>query len=317
MSGIKAKEMVITVVSFVITFIALSYMALLYEGRTAGYIKTRVISSYTGNETLKPYGVAVSPDGLNVYVSSIKNSSISVLVPPQKAGEEWAIKNTFGVKGDKPGRFNEPSGICVDSAGNIYAADTVNGRIQKFSPDGKFITAIDYSKSIFYMPRNAVIAPDGDIYVANTGKWNIYRFSGAGEKRGTFAAMSGEVFGLAVDNKGRVLAANAKTGMIEIFTPNLEQLSTVSVKEWKSVENNTPMIALDSKGNLYAVARAAKAIAVFKPAGEGYKRAGVIANDENGRKIFTDPLSIAIDINGNIYVTESAADKVLKIKPEL
>jgi hypothetical protein len=105
--------------------------------------------------------------------------------------------------------------------------------------------------------------------------------------------------------------------MIEIFTPNLEQLSTVSVKEWKSVENNTPMIALDSKGNLYAVARAAKAIAVFKPAGDGYKRAGVIANDENGRKIFTDPLSIAIDINGNIYVTESAADKVLKIKPEL
>ena len=39
-----------------------------------------------------------------------------------------------GGHGNGRGQFDGPRGIATDSAGNIFVADTGNGRIQKFSP---------------------------------------------------------------------------------------------------------------------------------------------------------------------------------------
>ena len=39
---------------------------------------------------------------------------------------------SFGSKGSGDGQLAEPKGVAVDSAGNIYVADTQNQRIQKF-----------------------------------------------------------------------------------------------------------------------------------------------------------------------------------------
>ena len=47
-----------------------------------------------------------------------------------------------GGKGTGKGQFDNPRGLAVDSAGNIFVADTNNGRIEKFSPNGTYITNI-------------------------------------------------------------------------------------------------------------------------------------------------------------------------------
>ena len=39
-----------------------------------------------------------------------------------------------GGKGTDNGQFDSPTGIAVDGSGNIFVADTGNGRIEKFSP---------------------------------------------------------------------------------------------------------------------------------------------------------------------------------------
>ena len=46
---------------------------------------------------------------------------------------------TWGKPGDKAGEFNEPVGIVVDDEGWVYVADTGNGRIQQFGPDGGYV----------------------------------------------------------------------------------------------------------------------------------------------------------------------------------
>ncbi|PYK09348.1 MAG: 6-bladed beta-propeller, partial [Verrucomicrobia bacterium] len=47
-----------------------------------------------------------------------------------------------GGRGTGKGEFDSPAGIAVDPNGNVLVADTNNGRVEKFSPTGTFVTSI-------------------------------------------------------------------------------------------------------------------------------------------------------------------------------
>ena len=137
-------------------------------------------------------------------------AGINLAEPPVTAFE--------GGRGDGKGQFDEPRGIAVDGAGNIYVADTGNGRIEKFSPNGTFVTsiatldpngiAIDRAGNIYvaeigskhrvqklrpdgtliaewapglYGPRKIAIGPDDSIYVVDSGRNRIVELSPDGQ----------------------------------------------------------------------------------------------------------------------------------------
>lgn len=81
----------------------------------------------------RPTDVAVNSDG-SFYVSDGYGNSRIVKFTSQ--GEyifEW------GKKGNEPGAFNIPHGICIDADENVYVADRENNRVQKFDPTGKLL----------------------------------------------------------------------------------------------------------------------------------------------------------------------------------
>ena len=89
-----------------------------------------------------PRGVAIGPDG-NVYVTDTGNKRIATFTPDGKFVREItsgvnADKTAHVYRYDKEGEMNEPIGLAVDKAGNIFVADVNNRRIQKFDPTGKF-----------------------------------------------------------------------------------------------------------------------------------------------------------------------------------
>lgn len=84
-----------------------------------------------------PKGMAADAAG-NVYVADTGNHTIRKITP---AGAVTTVAGSAGVAGATDGagaaaRFNEPQGMVVDAAGNLYVADTGNHTIRKITPAG-------------------------------------------------------------------------------------------------------------------------------------------------------------------------------------
>lgn len=72
---------------------------------------------------------------------------------------------SWGEPGRKPGEFNLPHGIAIDSAGTLYVADRENSRVQLFKPDGTFVESWDWTNR----PSDIFIDAQDRIYIAEMG----------------------------------------------------------------------------------------------------------------------------------------------------
>src|SRR5438552_2061411 len=93
--------------------------------------------------------------------------------PPKLSALPEGVTNMFeGGKGSGKGEFDSPLGMCIDGSGNILVADTGNGRIEKFSPTGSFLTVIASKGSghgQLAEPNGIALDRSGNIYVAEVG----------------------------------------------------------------------------------------------------------------------------------------------------
>jgi DNA-binding beta-propeller fold protein YncE len=93
--------------------------------------------------------------------------------PPELSSLPEGITNMFeGGRGAGKGQFDSPTAIAVDAKGNILVADTKNGRIEKFSPSGTFLSTLGTDRighGQLEEPNGIAIDHAGNIYVAEVG----------------------------------------------------------------------------------------------------------------------------------------------------
>ncbi|XP_074918002.1 tripartite motif-containing protein 3-like [Chelonoidis abingdonii] len=84
----------------------------------------------------------------------------------------------FGSHGEGNGQFNAPTGVAVDSNGNIIVADWGNSRIQVFDSSGSFLSYINTLADPLYGPQGLALTSDGHVVVADSGNhcFKAYRY---------------------------------------------------------------------------------------------------------------------------------------------
>src|SRR5439155_902940 len=127
-----------------------------------------------------PSSVAVDAAG-SVYVADQVNYTIRKIT---SAGEVTTLAGLAGHGGSANGtnsaaRFNGPSGVAVDSAGNVYVADAFNHTIRKMTP-ARVVTTLAGMAGIvgsadgtgtaarFYAPTGVAVDSAGKVYVVDT-----------------------------------------------------------------------------------------------------------------------------------------------------
>jgi DNA-binding beta-propeller fold protein YncE len=95
-----------------------------------------------------------------------------------------AVTMFQGGKGFARGQFDFPRGIAADRSGNILVADTNNGRIQKFSPAGVFLSMLGspgHGPGELTDPNGIAVDSKGNVYVADVGNHRVQKLSPEGQ----------------------------------------------------------------------------------------------------------------------------------------
>jgi DNA-binding beta-propeller fold protein YncE len=128
--------------------------------------------------------------------------------------------------GDVEGSFLFPTWITLDAQGNLYVADTLNSRIQKFDPDGKFLRVFGKRGNAagqFDKPKGVGVDSFGNLYVVDAGWSNVQIFNAKGEVLMFFAGRGAppgylqNPTSLAIDKQNRIYVGDSLNHRVNVY----------------------------------------------------------------------------------------------------
>jgi streptogramin lyase len=268
------------------------------------------------------------------------------------AGTPYAVTGVDGQGG--AAQFNFPAGTAVDSAGNVYVGDEDDDTIRKISPSGVVTTLAGLSGQTgtadgtgsaarFNNPIGVAVDSAGNVFVADATNQTIRKVTAAGvvttlagqagvpgtqDGTGTGAQFSNPV-GVAVDSSDNVYVVDQVGNAIRKVTP-AGVVTTFAGEEGVSgsvdgtgsgARFNSPyLITIDGSGNLYVADEKNDEIREITPAGVVTTIAGAPkqqghADGTGASASFNDPLGVAVDSSGNVYVADANNETIRKIAP--
>ena len=239
------------------------------------------------------FGVTADRAG-NIYIADAHNERIRKVSATTGVITTIVGNGTAGFAGDgglaTSAELNEPQGVTIDAAGNLYIADTLNNRIRMVSANTGIITTVAGSPASNFSgdggpatsaglnaPAGVGADSTGNLYIADSGNSRVRKVSastgiittvagggtgGVGDGGAATSALLGGVRGVGLDSAGnlyiadtsanRIREVNASTGIITTVAGTGTQGYTGDGGAATSAELNLPSgLALDSAGNIY------------------------------------------------------------------
>lgn len=254
-----------------------------------------------------------------------------------------------------------PFGVVFDGSDAMYIVELTGQRVRKVSPDGVITTVAGTGRkgnggdggpaieAEFNGPHSLAIAPNGDLYIADTwnncvrqieaGTGRISRFSGTGEKGFSGdggpadEAQFGGIYCVAFDpgcttlyladlDNRRIRAIDMESRVVRTIAGNGER----GVPEDGAAAAAAPLVdpravAADDSGNVYVLERGGHALRVVDSrgkirtvAGTGKKGSAGDGGDALGAQL-NGPKHLCIDVQNNVIIADAENHLIRKYLP--
>jgi len=250
-----------------------------------------------------PWAISVDAGG-SVYVADLTSSVIRRLTP---VGTNWVATTIAGLLGlpwtvgstdgaNSAIQFNNPEGIAEDNAGNIYVADASNNTVRK-------------------------LTPVGTNWVSSTIA-GLAGSPGSADGINSSARFAGPI-GVTVDNAHNLYVADFPNKHIRKLTLAGSNWVSSTIAELAGSFRSPSGVTADRSGNLYVADPNNYTISKLSPVGSNWLSstiAGLAGNSgstdgTNSAARFNWPYGVAVDRNGNVYVTDQGNHTVRKLTP--
>ncbi|HLK18393.1 MAG TPA: SMP-30/gluconolactonase/LRE family protein [Bryobacteraceae bacterium] len=224
-------------------------------------------------------------DGVNWRIRQISGGTINTI----------AGSGTEGYTGDgaaaTKAELSDPTGIALDSSGNLYIADASNNVVRMVSTSGNITT--------FAGNHSAGFTGDGGVAVD--------------------AELSNPT-AVAVDSFGNVFICDSGNNVIrKVSSANI--FTVVGGAATQLQLNQPDGIAFDSKGAMYIADTGNRRIVKFVP---GYisviAGTGELGDSGDGgpavKAALGDPMGLAVDAAGNLFIADTFNSKIRKVTPD-
>jgi DNA-binding beta-propeller fold protein YncE len=259
-------------------------------------------------------------------------------------------------------KLTGPFGVGFDRSGNTIIVEMLGQRVRKVDPHGILTTIAGTGekgdggdggpalKAQFNGPHSLAVAPNGDIYIADTWNNRVRRIDartqrittvvGTGEKGfggdggPAVAAKFGGIYCIAFDPRGakmfladldnrRIRVVQMKTGIVSTVAGNgLRGIPTEGAEASAGPLVDPRAVAVDASGNVYILERDGHALRVVDARGKihtvvGTGRAGLAADSVEARQATLDgPKHLCIDRAGNVIIADTDNHVIRKYLPK-
>jgi DNA-binding beta-propeller fold protein YncE/4-amino-4-deoxy-L-arabinose transferase-like glycosyltransferase len=265
----------------------------------------RTITKPEGNGGIlaDPRGVAVDLQG-HLFIVDAGNQRVDEF----RASGEFV--RSFGGPSESDGGLSEPVDAVINPRGEVVVLDANDGWIVRYSEDGAYLGRFGGPPVGFYHPRSIAVDAAGNYYVADTGTGHVVIFDPTGNlvKKVDLnlnrqqASKQIQPVGIAIDSQGLMYVTDAGNYRLTEYDPGFRAIRSWLLPAFSSVKGDH--VAVGADGSVYVSDTPGHRIIHIDSQAK-------LADQIGASGQMDQPVGVASDAAGSIYVVDASARQVL------
>jgi tetratricopeptide (TPR) repeat protein/DNA-binding beta-propeller fold protein YncE len=284
-----------------------------HDGKLQQRLTSKEFNKITGSEA-EIVSIAIDDRGL-LYVADSNNGRIS-----QIDWQHLKLVSSFGSKGEQRGQFENVSSMAILPGDKIAVADIDNNKIEVYRlPENSYkklnrfyLPTIGYERTIKLDCTVAYRLRGGDVLCLDDSDNKIATYNSSGKKVTDFDGEFSDLTAASVDDQDIVILDGEK---IKFYKLDGHKRFEVGSSGDADGQLDSPKGIFLAKDKIYVADTGNARIQIFSR--DGIYLDKVVNPGAVNKKIFNEPVQVAVDNSNNMFVLDKDAKQVLVFAPDM